>query len=284
MRKKGGDQMKNNPYTQPFYSSLSTYAQFLSMFGDSHTFQTFCDKGRNKTLIKQFHGPIKQHFHEIADLNMRGAGIFFTVNETNLLGRTSRHIQRERAVFIDLDGVHITDKLDLKHHLIVNTSPGKYHCYWLVSDMPLESFSLYQEALANKFNSDPKVKDLPRVMRVAGFFHNKNSKYPITVQDMKRISPYTKEQVRQRLSLQKPKKDIINYEKTYKVDYNGNYNYGASKGDRHEQLVKMLVAIKRRGESYDYAREEALKFARACDPPENNREVMFQLNDIWRRY
>ena len=121
-------------------------------------------------------------------------------------------------------------------------------------------------------------------MRVAGLFHNKNSKYPITVQDMKRISPYTKEQVRQRLSLQKPKKDIINYEKTYKVDYNGNYNYGASKGDRHEQLVKMLVAIKRRGESYDYAREEALKFARACDPPENNREVVFQLNDIWRRY
>ena len=284
MQKKGGEQMRSNPYTQPFYSSLATYSKFLSMFGEQHTFQTFCDKGRDKTLIKQFHGPIKQHFHEIADLNMRGAGVFFTVNETNLLGRTTKHIQRVRAVFIDLDGVPLPTEFELQPHLIVNTSPNKYHCYWLVSDMPLESFSLYQEALANKYNSDPKVKDLPRVMRVAGFFHNKNAKYPIRIQKLQQMQPYTKQELKQKLSLQRPKKPEITYEKTYVVDYNGKFNYGASKGDRHEQLVKMLVAIKKRGESYDYAREEALKFARACDPPENNREVMFQLNDIWRRY
>ena len=39
-----------------------------------------------------------------------------------------------------------------------------------------------------------------------------------------------------------------------------------------------------RGETYDYAREEAIRFAQACTPPENLREVIFQLNDIRRRY
>ena len=47
--------------------------------------------------------------------------------------------------------------------------------------MPLESFELYQEALATKFNSDPKVKDLPRVMRVAGFYHHKKNPYPVKI-------------------------------------------------------------------------------------------------------
>ena len=121
----------------PYYTNCSTYFEFLSMFGEEHTFQTFCDKGKDKSLIKQLHGTIKQHFHELADLNKRGAGVFFTVNETDLLGRTTKHIQKVRAVFIDLDGIPLPSEFELQPHLIVNTSPGKYHCYWLVSDMPL---------------------------------------------------------------------------------------------------------------------------------------------------
>ena len=84
-------------------------------------------------------------------------------------------------MFIDLDGTPLPDKFDLKPNFILSTSPEKYHCYWLVNDMPLESFTLYQQALAAKFNSDPVVKDLPRVMRVAGFYHNKSKPYPIKV-------------------------------------------------------------------------------------------------------
>ena len=59
---------------------------------------------------------------------------------------------------------------------------------------------------------------------------------------------------------------------------------GSSQGDRHENLIKMLIAIKLRGESYDYARNEAIKFADRCNPPEDHKEVLFQLDDIWKRY
>lgn len=268
-----------------FYTNCSHYYKFLSYFGEQHTFQTFCDKGQNRNLIKQLHGTIKEHFHELAELNRQGAGIFFTVNETDLMGRSKKHIKKVRAVFIDLDGTPLPTKFDLNPQLIVNTSPGKYHCYWLVKDMPLESFSLFQEALAFKFKADEKVKDQSRVMRVAGFFHHKKEPHPIKIIKYHENKPYTREEIRDTLGLQRPKKKEYDFEaKIYKGKYNGTLRYGASKGDRHEKLVKMLIGIRLRGESYEYARGEALQFALNCEPPESEREVLFQLDDIWGRY
>ena len=40
------------------------YKDFLFPFGEHHSFQTFCDKGKNKRLIKQLHGTIDQHTEE----------------------------------------------------------------------------------------------------------------------------------------------------------------------------------------------------------------------------
>jgi hypothetical protein len=37
-------------------------------------------------------------------LNREGAGVFVTVNETDLKGRTAKNITSVRAVFVDLDG------------------------------------------------------------------------------------------------------------------------------------------------------------------------------------
>ena len=268
-----------------FYTNCSSYYNFLDVFGKEHSFQTFDDKGKNRKLIKQFHGTIKEHFHELAELNRQGAGIFFCVNESNLLGRTTEHIIKVRALFIDLDGTPLPTKWELQPHIITNTSPGKYHAYWLVKDVPLVSFSLFQKSLANKFNSDPKVHDLPRLLRIAGFYHHKKEPYPIKIVKYHENNPYTREEIRDTLGLQRPKKKEYDFEaKIYKGKYNGTLRYGASKGDRHEKLVKMLIGIRLRGESYEYARGEALQFALNCEPPESEREVMFQLDDIWGRY
>jgi hypothetical protein len=273
---------------QKMYNSDSTYAKFIEAFGTTHSFQTFCDKGLNRKITKQFHGTLKEHIDELCHLNRQGAGVFFTVNETDLLGRTTKNIKKVRAVFIDLDGTPLPNRFNLHPNFILNTSPSKFHCYWLVKDMPLESFKLYQEALAIKFDSDPKVKDLPRVMRCAGFFHNKDEPYPIRIiQSHKVDTHYTMEEIKVGLELKRPQKFIASVKynpPTYKDKYSGTYKYGASKGDRHEALVKMLVAIRKRGESIDYARNEALTFAKSCNPPENIREVLFQVNDIWSRY
>jgi len=263
----------------------SHYGIFLNYFGTHHTFQTFCDKGINKKLIKQLHGTIEEHLDELTKLNQKGAGVFFTVNETNLKGRTTEHIKSVRSLFIDLDGYPLPKKFELQPHLIVETSPKKYHCYWLCNDVPLVSFSLFQQALSFKYNADSKVKDLPRVMRVAGFFHNKRKPFPIKIINMVDELPYTREQIRDTLKLKRPENKINSYEiPQYKGKYSGTLRYGMKEGDRHATLVKMLIAIRKRGESYEYAKLEAETFGKLCTPPENPKEIMFQLKDIWKRY
>ena len=263
----------------------SHYGIFLNYFGTHHTFQTFCDKGINKKLIKQLHGTIEQHLKELTKLNQKGAGVYFTVNETNLKGRKTEQIQRVRAVFIDLDGYPLPKKFELQPHMIIETSPKKYHCYWLCSDIPLVSFSLFQQALSFKYNADSKVKDLPRVMRVAGFHHNKRKPFPVKIINMIDERPYTRDEIRDTLKLKRPENKVSTYEiPQYKGKYSGTLRYGMKEGDRHATLVKMLISIRKRGESYEYAKLEAETFGKLCTPPENPKEIIFQLNDIWTRY
>ncbi len=262
---------------------MTTYKTFLSAFGDQHSFQTFCDKGKNKRLIKQLHGTIEEHFHELAKLNQQGAGVYFTVNETNLQGRTTKHITKVRAVFCDFDGTPLPEKFNVTPHLIVNTSKNKYHVYWLVSDMPLESFTLYQQALASKYGSDRAVKDLPRIMRVAGMWHNKKKPYPVKIIHEEISSPYKMTDIRDGLELQRPQKKIFKYVPTQNKKFTGTVS-GVGQGDRHAKLVKMLIAMRLRGEDIDYARNEALTFGSKCNPPEDPDEILFQLHDIWGRY
>lgn len=270
------------------YNINSHYHEFISAFGKRHSFQTFCDKGRDRRLCRQLHGTLQQHFDELTALNARGAGVFFTVNQTNGEGRTTKHITNVRSVFIDLDGTPLPKSFNLEPHLIVNTSNGKYHCYWLVKDMPMPSFNLYQEALATKFNSDPVVKDLPRVMRCAGFYHHKNDPYPIKITSMHGDEPYTMDEIREGLDLVRPQRIEIDYKSytpsTYQGKYTGTLRYGMTKGDRHAALVRMLIAIRKRGESIDYAMAEAMEFAASCNPPESTAEVQFQVRDIYARY
>ena len=269
------------------YTEMSHYHSFMQYFGEKHSFQTFDDKGKNKALIKQVHGTLQEHFKTLAELNLRGAGVFFTVNETDLKGRTTEHIKKVRALFIDLDGSPLPDfkPLGLMPHLIINTSEGKYHCYWLVKDCPLESFSLYQQALATRFNSDPKVKDLPRVMRLAGFYHNKSKSYPVKVSTMNGDEPYSVEDIKKHYNLKKPEVRKFDYSPSlYKGQYTGTLRYGSNEGDRHGQLVKILIAIRLRGEDYAYLKNEGLQFGKQCDPQEDPKEIMFQVNDIWKRY
>lgn len=259
------------------------YYDFLYPFGLTNSFQTFCDKGKNKRLIKQLHGHIDEHIDELSELNQKGAGVYFTVNETDLQGRTTKNIKKIRAVFCDFDGTPMPEKFDVLPHFIVNTSPNKYHTYWLVKDMPLESFTLYQQALANKFGSDPVVKDLPRIMRCAGFWHNKKEPYPVKVVKQNIMPEYTKEEIRDGFGLERPKKRVFIHNPNYAHKYTGGMT-GATQGDRHAKLVKMVISIIKRGEEYQYAKAEVLKFNSMCNPPDTEQEVLWQLDDMWRRY
>lgn len=154
------------------------------------TFQTFDDNQdrKDRSLAKTFNGTLNEHAEALLDLQQKGAGVFVTINETDLNGRKEQNVIRVRAVFVDLDGAPIEPVLEhlCEPHMVIESSEGRWHAYWRC-DLPLDQFRAMQKKLAQVFHGDPAICDLPRVMRLPGFFHHKIKNYQTSGVFMTRI-------------------------------------------------------------------------------------------------
>lgn len=142
----------------------------------SVTYQTFADsKGGDPILAGKLHGVLPgDNYKKLKYKQTKGAGVFGMINEGDGKGRKAENVVRVRALFLDLDGAPLEPARDaLRPHIVVESSPGKFHLYWKVSDCPLGQFGPLQKAIARRFGGDSSVSDLPRVMRLPGFFHQK---------------------------------------------------------------------------------------------------------------
>jgi hypothetical protein len=161
--------------------------RFLSMIAPdgNAVFQTFDDdEGRkeNEPDVSAKLARTTRSFDALKGYNEKRAGVFVTINEVEGDRRKADKVTRVRSLFADFDGVELPDVWDVEPSLIVNTSPAKFHVYWLCSDtFPKEEFSDAQHAIAAHFGTDPVVCDLPRVMRLPGFWHRKNDAYQVRI-------------------------------------------------------------------------------------------------------
>jgi len=144
---------------------------------ESFCFQTFDDdkQRRDKRLARTLHGALDDVWDQLERLNAEGAGVFVAVNAVaHGAARRASSVERVRAVFADFDPwPQEPPQFPLEPHLIVESSPGRRHCYWLVDDLPLGAFRAVQAGIAARHGSDRSVIDLPRVMRLPGFWHCK---------------------------------------------------------------------------------------------------------------
>ncbi len=162
------------------------FLELLDPEGIEFTFQVIDDDNQrdSKQLRKVLHGSLDRHAARLIDFNNRGAGVFVTINRTTLRDRRiNENIVATRAVFVDLDGSPLGPILQhhIKPHGFIETSPKKFHVYWKVSGLPLDQFKAVQKALAEKFDGDPAVCDLARVMRVPGFLHRKREPFQVRI-------------------------------------------------------------------------------------------------------
>jgi hypothetical protein len=166
---------------------------FLRMLGERHTFQTFDDAGKQKSLARVLHGLLGDHVATLELLNSRGAGVFVMVNQGDEQGRRTANVRSVRALFVDLDGAPLEPlrNLSLPPRCVVETSPGRWHAYWRVADCPLPDFKPLQKALAARFDADARVCDLARVMRVPGFDHRKRQPFRSRIVESRACTPYT---------------------------------------------------------------------------------------------
>lgn len=147
------------------------------------TFQAFPEAKSSTARATVLHGTLAEHGAQLEALNRAGAGIFVMVNAGDgeikpgaRTCRTEANVIRVRALFVDLDGAPLEPVLAFEEppDLVVETSPGRWHAYWLVDDVELQEFSSFQKDMATHLGGDPAVCDLPRVMRLPGFWHLKS--------------------------------------------------------------------------------------------------------------
>jgi len=272
---------------------MNSADKFLQTLGDKqYTFQTFVeDKSSNKKYLnKQFHGTLEEFQNKLIKWNGWGVGIFVTINQTDGTGRKAKNIIKVRSLFADLDGAPLQPILDadLEPHMIIESSQGKYHAYWLVDNCPLDKFSLYQKAIAKKLDSDPQVNDLSRVMRVPGFYHCKGKPFPTKIIKRITLSPYHINDIEHGLGLKLEQEQTYTSPKKLNTQKPQHYAYATgdkfTNGRRNIDLFKAACGMRGRDETYVNARSKLLLLNQQCQPPLSDTEVITIIENVWNRY
>ncbi len=126
-----------------------------------------------KALARVLHGTLAELGDQLVKLNLSGYAVWVQINAGT--GRTNADVDRIRGYFVDQDHGHTELLLEsaVPADAIVESSPGKFHGYWLTKNAPLDQFSGRMRALAEKFQGDFAICHLARVMRLPGFLHLK---------------------------------------------------------------------------------------------------------------
>jgi energy-coupling factor transporter ATP-binding protein EcfA2 len=161
--------------------------EFLKYFPD-YVIQTFDDREyvveKDPSLITV--GPPRLYSEErLRDLNTRGAGIFFTVNKFPTGKRAKDLCAGINAWYSECDSLSIVEQVERYNQsplppTFLVMSKKSIHAYWLAVDGTEKNFVRIQQGLIKHFQGDPAMKDISRVLRIPGFFHNK-TKEPFLV-------------------------------------------------------------------------------------------------------
>jgi len=197
----------------PDYDMANQYLDALT--GNTEegiTFQFYTDNKVLKSKIpKGGRDPRAGHPHKQRPLDFafadkkqaQGCGVWVMVNAGDGKGRSMKNVVRVRAFFVDLDGSPWEPAAAaLKPHMRVESSPGRWHLYWFVEDCNLGQFKPVQQAIARRFDGDRACCDLPRVLRVPGFYHVKTEPVMTILVEDNKFPRYTTQQVIDGLGLE----------------------------------------------------------------------------------
>lgn len=161
--------------TQPV--DLAAADRFLTLLDEGAEVWRFRAIHPKNGAVRNYAGSFDKLAARLASDNSEGFGIYVTVNDG---GTTAADIARVRAVFADWDPPKtqpMPADLPLDPHLIVESSPGKHHAYWLVDGLEPHEFKATQKAIIAAHGSDAQPCDLPRVMRLPGFVNTKGEPF-----------------------------------------------------------------------------------------------------------
>lgn len=171
--------MTNAQNLSPNRAEAQRFLDLLERGGD-FWFQTAIEpkpKVKGARGAKVLHGTLNDCWDELVKLNAMKRAVWVQINAGT--GRLDAEVTRVRGYFVDIDKGDGNDLLNspVPSDIILETSPGKYHGYWLTGDCPLDQFRPRQLILAEKFGGDVTVCNLGRVMRLPGLLHQKEEPF-----------------------------------------------------------------------------------------------------------
>jgi putative DNA primase/helicase len=127
----------------------------------------------------------------LAALNESGWNIYIcqsamTMQTGGPVRRRKQDVAAIRSVYLDIDHFGSealanirADVVVPQPHFILESSPGKFQCIWLVEGFDVPTQEATNKALQMRFAADPAATDCVRVLRLPGFKNHKYAEKPI---------------------------------------------------------------------------------------------------------
>lgn len=175
--------MSSITFSRDNYNTALTFIRVLSG-GDGtqeEVFQTFDDDSDRKAshLAKTNRTTLVDGFAKLKEMNKKGAGVFVTIQQMDGSGRRcSENCVAVRTIALDFDN-GFPQQWHLEPSMIVESSKGKGHAYWVLQEsVPMTSahYKSLLERLFDLYSATPPDKacsDLARVLRPPGFYNVK---------------------------------------------------------------------------------------------------------------
>jgi hypothetical protein len=175
-------------------SDIDRFLSLLAPESDRHLFLTIAESPwakANLPRIRLHEGRFEHLAEELNLRNTRGCGVHLAVNELDAADpkkRTAANVRRIRVVWQeDDDGWR--GEFPLAPSIVIQTSPGRFHRYWLVEgywpadDDGRSDFSAVMAGMVANHGSDPNPIDICRALRVPGFKHMKEASHLVELLD-----------------------------------------------------------------------------------------------------
>ena len=178
---------------------MESYKKFLKRLdskAEHFIISAFDDKKKEGSLPKQKYltaSEIKSNFGLMNSDN--SYGLFVAINEFTGSKRRNNEFKRARAVFCEFDAKGDIPSFPIPPNIVVNSSPGKFHFYWITTTSDLEQWNAVQQTIVEQYGGDKNARDASRVLRLPGFYHNKAKPFFVSYTIDDAIADYSWEEI-----------------------------------------------------------------------------------------
>jgi hypothetical protein len=159
---------------------------FTTIWGDQHgtvclAFKT--SEGKWKDEFFQWPGSSAEAVQCVAERDLRGEDCYFAPAVLHGPSRRKVAFKSSNVAWVDHDGGS-PDQLPVPPSLLVETSPNRFHAYWLLEETATSAIELEKvnKALQELSGADPSGYDATQILRVPGTLSKKRHNPVVLVQ------------------------------------------------------------------------------------------------------